>query len=282
MTVEGTNVVSRTVAGRVMLGVGSVGVAVSIVGSVVGLRLLTELDGALEGSLGLTAQAVEAVSSSVELAEDTVVLLEGSLQQTESTTRDLAVAFEDAETLLGATADISQNQVAGSIEAVERVLPTIVDVATVIDRALMALDAVPLGPQYRPQEPFDDSLRSLQEEMAGLSGELRQQAALMHEGQESLGDVRTGTEAIADDLATLHETLGSALGILRDYSATAVEAGDLLGGSDARISRHLALSRVLVVVLGATVLAGQVVPLGIGWLLLRPDAARALLGDPEM
>ena len=272
-------VVSRTVAGWFMLGVGGVGVAVSIIGSIVGLRLLSELDGALQGSLGLTTQAVDAVGSSVDLAEDTVVLLESSLQQTEATTRDLAVAFEDAERLLGATADISANQVAGSIEAIEGVLPTLVDVGTVIDRTLTALDAVPFGPDYNPQEPFDESLRSLQEEMSGLSDELRQQAALMHEGQDSLGTVRTGTVAIADDLATLHETLGSALGILREYSATAVEAGDLVTGSDTRISRHLAVSRVLVVVLGATVLAGQVVPLGIGWLLLHPEAAAALLSD---
>lgn len=270
-------VVSRTVAGRVLIGVGGIGAAVSIIGSVVGFALLTELDAALEGTYGLTAQAVEAISSSVELAEDTVVVLEGSLQQTEATIRDLAAAFEDAEALLGATADISQNQVAGSVEALERALPALVDVATVIDRTLTALSAVPFAPDYRPQEPFDDSLRALQQEMAGLSDELRQQAALMHEGQDSLGAVRSGTESVADDLVTLHETLGSALVLLGDYSATAVEAGDLIGGSDARISRHLDLSRLLVVVLGATVLAAQVVPLAIGWFLLHPEAAAAWL-----
>ncbi|MGI8872990.1 MAG: hypothetical protein ACR2KP_01415 [Egibacteraceae bacterium] len=268
---------SRTVAGRVMLGVGSVGAAVSIVGSVVGLALLTELDGAFKGSLGLTAEAVEAISSSVELAEDTTVVLEDALQQTESTIRDLARAFADAQALLGATADISENQVAGSVEALERALPALVDVGAVVDRTLTALSAVPFAPEYTPQEPFDESLRSLQEEMAGLSDELRQQAALMHEGQTSLGAVRSGTEAVADDLVTLHEALGSALTLLRDYSATAVEAGDLVGGSDDRIGRQLDLSRVLILVLGATVLAGQVVPLAVGWFLLHPEAAAAWL-----
>lgn len=267
-------------AGRVLLGVGGVGVAVSIVGSVVGLALLAELDGALKGSLGLTAEAVEAISSSVELAEDTTAVLEDGLQQTEATIRDLERAFADAEALLGATADISEHQVAGSVEAFERALPALINASTVIDRTLTALSAVPFGPGYSPQEPFDDSLRSLQAEMAGLSDQLRQQAALMHEGRASLGAVRSGTEAVADDLVTVHEALGSALVLLGDYSATAVEAGDLVGGSDDRIGRRLDLSRVLIVVLGATVLAGQVVPLAAGWFLLHPEAAAAWLSTP--
>lgn len=270
-------VVSRTVAGRAMLGVGIVGAVVSVIGTVVGLALLAELDGALESSLGLTAEAVEAISSSVELAEDTTVVLEEGLQQTESTIRDLSRAFADAEALLGATADISENQVAGSVGALERALPALVDVGTVIDRTLTALSAVPFAPEYTPQEPFDESLRSLQEEMAGLSDELRAQAALMREGQGSLGAVRSGTEAVADELVILHEALGSALDLMRDYSATAVEAGDLVGGSDDRIGRQLDLARVLIIVLGATVLAGQVVPLAVGWFLLHPEVAAAWL-----
>lgn len=262
-----------------MLGVGVVGVVVSIVASIVGLLLLTELDRALEGSHHLTAQAVGALSSSVALAEDTVVVLQRSLEQTESTTEDLVTAFEDAEAILGATADVSENQVAESLDAVERTLPALIDVGTVIDRTLTALNAVPFGPEYRPDEPFDASLRALQREMDGLPDDLREQAALIREGRESLGDVRLGAEAIAEEMGTLHETLESALGILREYSATATQAGDLVGDSDARLGRQLTLSRVLVVVLGGTLLAGQMVPLGIGWLLLRPQSAAAFLAE---
>lgn len=263
--------------GTIMLGVGGVGVAVSIVGSIVGFRLLGELDRALEGSLGLTVQAEDALGSSVELAEDTVALLERSLQQTESTTRDLVTAFEDAETVLGATADLSEDQIAASLEAVEQAMPALIDAAGVIDATLTALDAVPFAPDYRPDEPFDESLRSLQREMEDLPADLGEQADLLRDGKTSLRTVRQGTEAIADDMGALHTTLGSALGVLRDYSATATQASDLVAGSDARLNRQLAVARILVVVLGASLLAGQVVPLGIGWLLLRPQAAAAFL-----
>lgn len=262
-----------------MLGVGAVGVVVSIAGSVVGLRLLTELDRAFAGSVGLTAEAVEALGSSVELAEETVVLLEGSLENTESTTRGLAAAFTEAETVLDATADLSENQIADALEAVERAMPALVEVGGVIDGTLTALSAVPFGPDYSPSEPFDESLRTLQDEIDGLPADLREQAALIRDGTDSLRSVREGTEAIADDLGALHGTLESALGVLRDYSATASRAGDLVGDTDRDLGRQLALSRVLVVVLGATLLAGQLVPLGIGWLLLHRQAAAAFFAN---
>lgn len=273
--------VTRTLAGKAMLVVGGVGVAVSIIGSVVALRFLTELDRALEGSLGLSVQAVEALGSSVELAEGTVVVLQHGLQQTESTTRDLAVAFDDAEAALGATADLSEDRVAESLDAVEQTLPTLVEVGAVIDRTLSALDAVPFGPDHRPDEPLDASLRSLQRAMQGLPDDLREQAALLRGGRDSIGDVREGTQAIADDLGDLHARLDSALQILRDYSATAAEARDVMSGSDARLSRQLAAARVLVVVLGGALLVGQAVPLGVGWLLLHPQAAAAFLADAQ-
>ncbi|HVM14336.1 MAG TPA: hypothetical protein VM287_08395 [Egibacteraceae bacterium] len=191
------------------------------------------------------------------------------------------MTFEDAETALGATADLSQDQVAGSLEAVEQALPTLIEVGALMDRTLSALNVVPFAPEYRPVEPFDDSLRSLQRAMEGLPDDLREQAALIGDGRESLGDVREGTVAIADDLGDLHAQLSSALHLLRDYATTAGEAGDLMGDSDVRLSRQLAAARILVVVLGASLLVGQLVPLGIGWLLLHPHAATAFLADAQ-
>lgn len=269
----------RTVAGRIMVGVGVVGVVVSIAGTLVGLRLLTALDTVLAGSVGLAAPVVEALGSSGDLAEDTAVVLERSLQQTASTTRELAAAFTHAETVLDATADLTEDRIAGALEAVERTLPALVEAGGVIDRTLSALNAVPFGPDYRPPEPFDVSLRALQQEMEGLPAALRDQAALVREGRDSLGTVREGTLAIADDLEALRATIEPALDVLRDYSSTATQARELAGGSDSTLGQQLAMARVLVLVLGATLLAGQVVPLGIGWLLLNRQAAAAFFAD---
>lgn len=272
-------VVKRTLAGRIMLGIGTVGVVVSIAGTVVGLGLLAELDKALEGSIGLTAPVVDALGSTGELAEETVVVLERSLQQTESTTRDLGAAFRHAETVLGTTADLTEGRIAGALEAVEQTMPALVEAGALIDRTLSALDALPFGPDYDPPQPFDVSLRALQREMAGLPAALREQAVLIREGRESLGTVRQGTVAIADDLEALHATIGPALDVLRDYSDRATRARDLSGGRGSTLGQQLTMARFLVVVLGATLLFGQLVPLGIGWLLLNRQAAAAFFAE---
>lgn len=270
---------SRSAAGGILVGVGSLGVVVAIVASVVGWQVLGGLQRPLEGTADLTGQTVEALRSSLELTEDAVVILERGLQQTESTTRDLATAFSEAEAVAGATADISEEHVAESLDAVDRVMPTLVEVAGVMDRTLRALSAVPLAPDYRPSQPFDESLRSLQQEVRGLSGDLRDQAALLREGQASLANVREGTAAIADDMQELHTTLDRARGVVREYSATAARAATVVGEGQTGLDRQLTLARMLVVVLGVTLLAAQTVPLGLGWLLLRPDTASALLAD---
>lgn len=269
--------VNRQLAGRLLLAVGAVGLLVSLLASVVGVRLLGEVEQALDRSLVLTGESLAALDATIAVTEDTIVLLEGTLRQTEATTRDLSTGMADGEDLLDATADLSEHQIADSVAALEEVLPALIETAAVIDRALTALSGVPFGPEYDPAEPFDDSLRTLHGELAGLSDDVRDQAELIRSTGESLGTVRDGTEAIADDLAALGGRLDTAAGLLNDYAATATEARALVDDSQTGLGLQLQLARVLVVVLAATLALGQVVPLGIGWFLLRPEAAAVFL-----
>lgn len=270
----------RSLVGRLLLGVGLVGAATSLAGAVVGFRLLGELRGALDDTVGVTAEAVEALQSSVELGGDTFVAVERILDETEATTRELSVALRGTEAALAGVARLSEEELADSLTAVSRSLPALIDVAAVIDRTLAGLSAVPFGPDYDPDERFDDSLRAVQEEFEGLPTALRRQAALIRDGRDRLADVRRGTSRVADDLGTLNATLASAAAVLERYDTAASDARDVVSGSSEGLRRHLGVGRVLVVVLGAVLLASQAVPLGLGWFLLRPEAAAAFLAAP--
>jgi ABC-type transporter Mla subunit MlaD len=267
----------RRVVGRFLVGVGIVGALASIAGAVIGFRFLTQLSGALDASIGVTADAVGALRSSVEVGAGTVASVERVLDETESTTRELAVALRDAEEALTGVADLSENDIAASLTAVEDALPALIDVAGVIDRTLSRLSRLPIGPVYAPDEPFDDSLRALQREFADVPDRLREQAELIRDARDGLTTVRRGTSRVADDLRNLNTTLASSAGVLERYLATAEDADELVAGSSERLRTHLSIARVLVLVLGAAVLGGQAIPLGIGWFLLRPDAAAAFL-----
>ncbi|MEX1178655.1 MAG: hypothetical protein WEB09_09355 [Nitriliruptor sp.] len=271
----------RTTLGRVLIVIGALGVLASILATVVGLRLLGTLDRSLTGSVGVAAEAIDALGATVELASETTARVSVILDRTATTTRDLSGALADAEEVLRATADISEDQIAGSVEAIEDALPALVQVAAVIDRTLSALSLVPFGPDYDPAEPFDASLRSVGAELDGLPEALREQAALIRDGSRELRTARVGTAAIADDLDALGTTLERATELTERYAATAADARELVG-DDLDLGRQLDLARVLVVVLGVIFAAGQLVPLGAGHLLLRPDVAEKLLtgGDP--
>lgn len=271
--------VTRTAAGRMLLGVGAAGVVASLLAVAVGLRTLGEFEAALDRSMVMTAEALETLDATVAVAERSLATLEGGLETTGTTARDVVTSFEDAERLLEATADLSEDRLAASLDAVDEALPTLVEVAGVIDRTLSALSLVPLGPDYDPDEPFDESLRSIQRELAGMPDDVRQQAALIRGTAASLEDVRDGAAAVADDLDELRAGLADAAELLGGYSRTATRARRVVADSQDALDGQLRLVRVLLVVLGLTFAAGQVVPLGAGWLLLRPEAAEAFWRD---
>jgi hypothetical protein len=257
--------------------IATVGVVVTLVATVVGLRLLGSLDRALSDSVGVAAEAIDALGATVELAGETTTRLTVTLRRTATTTRDLSAALSDAEGVLRATADISEDQVAGSVAGVEDALPALVQVAAVIDRTLSALSSIPFGPDYDPEEPLDASLRTIQAELDGLPEALREQAELIRDASRDLRTARVGTTAIADDLDGLVTTLERSTDLIAQYEATAGEARGLVAAED--LSGQLVAARVLLLILGVTVALGQLLPLGAGWLLLRPDAARAFLRD---
>jgi hypothetical protein len=270
---------NRRRAGRLLLAVGVLGVLASTAGVVVGWRLVTELDTAVGRSLTLTSEALVALESSVEVAEGALVLIDQGLASTEATTRDVSAALEEGETLFEATATLTENEIATSLEAVEGTLPSLIEVAAVIDRTLSALSSLPLGPAYDPQEPFDSSLRQLQTELDGLPEDLREQAGLIRGAGDSLATVRDGTGDIADSLGELQIALSASAELLGEYTATASQARELVTESEASLEGQLWLARVMIVVLGAVLASAQLVPLGAGWLLLHPDRARKLFEE---
>lgn len=267
----------RELAGRILLVVAAVGAAATVTATVVGVGFLTELDRSLEASLGVSTRAVEALVATVDLAEETLGMVERSLGRTVRTTRDVGGALGDAGDVLDATADLTEDQLASSLQEVGDALPALIQVAAVIDRTLSALDRVPFGPDYDPAEPFDDSLRAVQVEIADLPETLREQADLLRESRRSMRTVGTGIDQIANDLDGLHRSLSAAREVLAGYAVTAAEARDLLSERRAGLGARLDVGRGLVVVLGAAFTLGQVVPAGAGWFLRDPERVASLL-----
>lgn len=251
-------------AGAVLLLVGVVGMTCTLLAAIAGWRLLDRIGGTLDDGADIAAETVAAAQSSLAGAE--------------ATTRQLDGTLGDAEALLAATADLSEDRVAVSIAAVNDALPALIDVAAVIDRTLTTLAAVPFGPDYSPDEPFDASLRRLQTELAGLPEDLRAQAELIRGAGTNLAAARSGVTSVADDLGALRAVLRSTSEMLESLAlapgAQDARVGDVGTGELAGAMR---LGRVLVLGLAATAATANVVPLLLGWMLLRPGSAGLVL-----
>lgn len=267
----------RVQVARGLMALGVVGAVVALVATVVGVRLLNRLDDVLGQSTEVTGEAVAALADSVGVAQDVVASLDEGLAATERTTRGLVDGFGDASAVLGSTAELTETRIADGLASVDEALPALIDVAAVIDTTLSALSAVPFGPDYDPDEPFDESLRDVRRQIAPLPGVLREQADLIRASQESLAAVSGDAGAIADELAELRRSIDGARTLLADFARTAERVDTLVRQGQQDLGADLTRAAVLLAVLGAVTAVGQVVPFGAGWLLRDPQRATRYL-----
>lgn len=271
--------IRRRRAGQALIAIGLLGVLAGLGGIVLGQMLVSSAEDALSRSLVLSGEAIEALEDAVAVVEETVRLAEGGLRDAETTTEDIGGTVADGAILLRGTADLTEQRLADSLAAFEASLPGLIDVTSVVDRTLRGLSSLPFGPSYDPPEAFDDSLRQLQASLEGVPADLRRQAVLLRATGDQLEEIGTGTEDIARDIGSIRAGLGEGLGVLERSTATAASAREAVADTQSGLDRQLTLARVLVVLLGIATAAGQVVPLGLGWTLLRPEGARPLLRE---
>jgi hypothetical protein len=250
--------------GRVLRAIGLVGVVAGITAIVAGLWLLRDLDALLGRSLVLTAESLGTVDASLVVATDSVGVINEGLARAERTSRGLEDSLEDGADLLAETGSILRSDVASSLESVERTMPTLIQVGGTIDATLRAVDDLPVGLSYTPDEPFDETLRALQEDLDGLPEDLRAQADTVDEAGDNLREVGVQGEAIAGSISEVRTSLEEAGEVLGRYRSTAGEARTLLEDTTTDLERRLLVLRVLVVVLGVVYCAGQALPLYLG------------------
>jgi hypothetical protein len=250
--------------GRILRAIGLVGVGCGLIAVGIGLWLLHDLDVLLGRSLILTAESLGTVDSSLDVATESVATVSDGLAQAERTSRGLEDSLEEGADLLDETGRLLRGDVASSLESVRRSMPALVQVGGTIDDTLRAVDRLPVGPTYDPDEPFGETLETLQEDLDGLPDDLRDQADTVNEAGENLRTVGRQGELIASAITDVRTSLDDASAVLNEYRATAGDARDLLQQTTDDLERRLLVLRVLVVLLGLVYCLGQLLPLYLG------------------
>ncbi|MBW3605772.1 MAG: hypothetical protein KY460_12870 [Actinobacteria bacterium] len=265
--------------GRIMRAVGIVGVLAGIAAIAAGLWLVQDLDVLLGRSLRLTTESLTAVDSSLTVAVDTVEVVGSGLANAEQTSRGLDATLVDGADLLDETGRMLRGDVASSLESVERTMPALIQVGGTMDSTLRALAQLPVGVEYDPEEPFDETLRALQNDLDGLPEDLRTQADTVDDAGDNLRLVGRQGADIATSIADVRTSLTEASDVLGDYRATAGEARDLMAQTSDDLDRRLLVVRILIVVLGVVFCAGQALPLYLGHRLAEARATVAQVDD---
>jgi hypothetical protein len=255
--------------GRFMIITACIAIAASVAGGVAGVVLVRELDATLGQSLELTSDALTAVDDSLQVAADTLALVDDGVSNTRIAGADVVEALDTGAGLLRETADVTENDLAPGVTAVEDALPGLVAVAETVDGTLAALSRLPVGVDYDPENGLDDALRGIQLNLAGTGAELQELAGLVREAGVELDTVQTGAQAVVEDLGELDDGVSSARALIDDYTATADETRRLITRTRDELSVRISVATIMIIAIAVAVAVGQVALLWLGWQIVR-------------
>jgi ABC-type transporter Mla subunit MlaD len=250
-----------------MIGLGVVGALVAVFGTIGGWIFVGQLASASDDSLQVTAQALDAVDDTIDLAEealsstvDAVDALAGTLEAV-SGSFETGTAAIDEVAALADTLGPSLTDAGDTVRTLERV-------GGQIDDVLSTLSNLPLGPDYDPDNGLGETFGRLADTLEDLPPQLASTSASLSDFTENAGSLQeeldrfsTSVGAISDDLTDTGALVDQYRTSVEDARAIAVAAENDLEGS-------VVMMRVLLVIGGITLLLGQIVPLWLGRSLL--------------
>lgn len=255
-----------------MVGIGCVGIVMSVAAIVIGHGLVDQVETSVDDSLALTNEALQSVNDSIVLTGTIVDTIRGGVTNVSSTLDSIGASIDETTEALGSSTDFIGGSLPDAIEAVGEVLGTVETVANSIDSALRALSRAPFGPDYDPEQPFDEAIAELSTALDPLPEELR---AL----SQDFEGLETSSAAISDDLSALAtsvddlETQLSEVSTLLDrYATTAANAQALAERSRDDLHSSAREAKVLLIVLGLVFALGQVVPIWLGLTLINDSS----------
>jgi hypothetical protein len=253
--------------GRLFIAVGVFGLIVAVLVGFGGTVAVVKMTGSLQRSLATTASALEAVDGTVELAVSTLATMSGSLDTVAAVAEEAQEGLYGAAGIVDETGRLLTGDVPASLDAVLVALPAIERVAEVVDRTLRALSFLGVG--YDPEAPFDEAVADLGAALDDLPDRLRAEEEPLADLVGVFRGFGDSSVRIAADLQTVRAQLDDATVLLDDWKATSAEAAAAVAGIRDALAAQRALLVGAVVVFAFLIAALQVVPLALGYRMVR-------------
>ena len=270
---------TRRRAGRVMIGVGIVGVVVAVASIVVGWQFLGQVDASTGDSLDVTVKTLDSIDASITLIDEVLGATSAAIDTTGSTLEAVVSSFDESSGVIDSIQELTDT-VGPSLDTAANNLRSLERVARGVDSLLSDISDIPFAPDYDPDlglgptvGQLADDLAVLPEEFATTSDELGGFAASLDELIVEIATLTSDIGEVRAELAGRDVLIGQYRENIAEARAVAVDTRD---GLDSNIG----LLRLLLVIGGINFGIGQIVPFWVGRNLLREQDADARTSQP--
>jgi methyl-accepting chemotaxis protein len=254
-------------AGRVMIGVGTVGAVIVAVGTVVGWVFVGQLADTSDDTLDVTIQALDAVDDTIDLADDVLVSTTEAVGALAGTLSAVSGSFDTGTRAIDDIAALADT-IGPSLDDAGSTVRRLESIGDDIDSVLSALSNVPFGPDYDPSAGLGDTFGQLAETLEELPAQLESTSSSLTDFTGSAGELRAELDSLTSSVEQISADLVDTGDLIDDYRASVGDARTLAATTNEDLDRSTTLLRVLLVLGGITLLVAQIVPLWLGRSLL--------------
>jgi methyl-accepting chemotaxis protein len=253
---------------------GTVGVIAAILVGVIGWVLAGKAVDTVNSTIEPIGRIVVDVADSISASQVLFDQTADAVESIESATRSAVRTTESVGDILTQTAELARGDIANSLDSAVDTLPPLISTSRVIDGTMRALSLV--GVDYDPDEPLDEALTNLENSLAPIPDQIRQQAALLAEVEGDLAGIAEDGRELSAVLLETRLEMEDARRVLTSASANAQAAVERIEDIESEIATFDALARAAAVAAAIALLAAASTPLLLGLYLTR-DAAQ----EPE-
>lgn len=248
--------------GRLLRYSGLTALTMSAIALVLGLYMVGSVTRDLEASIAVSASAVDAMVETVDLLDETTGEIRDGIDAAASGVSELSSAAVTGAQGLTDVSDFLANDLPNDLDAISQSMPAAIQAAAAIDGTLRALSFV--GVNYDPDEPFDSSLRRVDDALRDLPGDLRRQSASIGELVPAVVGLAGESDRLGTSMSRIADDLGEFGEITAGYKATLSEAQRAIDATTTSFAVNLWLLRALVVAFTVVGLAVGVGMMGLG------------------
>jgi prefoldin subunit 5 len=250
--------------------VGIAVVVLSVASLVAGLILVQGLGNYTRSSISVSQSALEAIGDTIEAVDQVALDTSASIAAASRSVDEASTAIDTAVDGLDGLSVLLEEDIPETVESIRASMPAAIQAANAIDSTLRALAL--FGVDYRPEEPFDESLSRMNTALASIPEDLRSQSESIQElipsGEALVGEI----DRLSAQLDGLGESLEQFTSLAATYESTITEAETTIDQADGSIGWSIWLLRALLIL-------GSVVGVGVGAALFVLGGDVAALRD---